>query len=88
MLNAGKWRNSNNHLKVAFGGEGLLADRAPERLVAGVRAHVDLQRGRRREVLAAHAAQVLRRRRRRRVARDAGHWNNAEHIMIKLQTAI
>lgn len=48
------------YLEVAFGGEGFLAHGAPERFVAGVGAHVNLQRRAGREVLAADAAQVLR----------------------------
>ena len=47
------------YLKVSLGGEGLLADGALERFVSGVRAHVDLQGGRRGEVLIANVAQVL-----------------------------
>lgn len=48
-----------SHLQVAFGGERLQAHGAPERFVARVRPHVYLERGRRREVLVAHVAQVF-----------------------------
>lgn len=49
----------DTHLQVAFGCERLLAHRAHERPFAGVRAHVDLQRRRRAEVLLAQVAKVL-----------------------------
>lgn len=47
------------YLKVSLGSKGLLTDGALEGLVAGVGAHMDLQGGRRGEVLIANVAQVL-----------------------------
>lgn len=38
-----KFLSYNIYLEVPFRGESLLADGAPERLVASVRAHVDLK---------------------------------------------
>lgn len=63
------------YLKISFSSKRLLAHSTPERLVAGVRAHVDLQRGRGGEVLAAHPAQVLGGLHRRRVAGRGGDCN-------------
>jgi hypothetical protein len=47
------------YLKVSLGSKGLLADGALEGFVSGVGAHMDLQGGRRGEVLIANVAQVL-----------------------------
>lgn len=47
------------YLKVAFGGERLLADVAWEWFVASVSSHMDLERRRRGEILIANLAQVL-----------------------------
>lgn len=47
------------YLKIAFGGERLLADGASERFVASVGSHMDLERRRRGEILIANLAQVL-----------------------------
>jgi len=47
------------YLKIAFGGERLLADGASERFVASVGSHMDLERRRRGEILIANLAQML-----------------------------
>lgn len=47
------------HLEISLGRERFQADRAPKRLVARVRPHVNLQCGGRREILVAHCAQVF-----------------------------
>lgn len=59
VSNKRKKRLLTSYLKVSFGGEGLLANGASERLVAGMSAHVYLQGRARREVLIAHVTQVL-----------------------------
>jgi len=47
------------YLKIALGGERLLADGASERFVASVCSHMDLERRRRGEILIANLAQML-----------------------------
>lgn len=51
--------SDKTYLKVSLCGEGFLADGTLERLVPGMRAHMNLQGGRRGEVLIAYVAQVL-----------------------------
>lgn len=59
VSNKRKKRLLTTYLEVSFGGEGLLANGAPEWFVASMSAHVYLQGRARREVLIAHVTQVL-----------------------------
>lgn len=51
--------NGFTHFEISLCRESLQAHRATKRFVASVRPHVDLKRGRRREIFVAHVTQML-----------------------------